>query len=416
MRLDRANRAAPAQPGLERWADPAQQAAGVSPRPSGSGRRTTVLHVRTFGDNGGGPEKTILSGAAHFADSPYRIIAAYLHAPGNPGLAELRRRAAELGCPLIALPDHGPWDLSVVARLARLCRRLRVGVWHGHEYKSNLLGLLLRPLQPMRLVSTVHGWVVRTARTPLYYAVDRWCLARYDRVISVSDELDREVAGLGLPAARRRLLPNGIDSRVFQRRLPAQQAPLRQRLGLPPGRLVIGGVGRLSEEKGFDLLIEAGARLQARGHDLEVWLAGVGPAGPSLVRLAARRGFGDRLRLLGYQAEPVEVFEALDLFALSSRREGLPNVLLEALALELPAVASRVGGVEQLVEDGVNGLLCPPDDLAALSAALDRLLGDPALRERLGRAGRARVVERFSFAQRMRGERELYDELLSAHR
>ena len=385
------------------------------PSPVGNDRRV-VLHVRTLRGSGGGPDKTILHGAAYFNDSPYRLAAAYLHPPGDPGFAQLQRRAAGLGCPIFGLADSGPLDLKMVVSLLRLCRRLGVAIWHAHDYKSNLLGLLLRPFQPMLLVSTVHGWVLSTRRTPLYYAVDRWCLQRYDRVISVAAQLDREVERLGVPAERRSCLPNGVDSQAFQRRAPARLAPLRRHFNVPDTRLVVGGVGRLSEEKGFDVLIEASARLYRAGLDLEVWVAGEGPAGPNLRRLAERRGLGDRLRLIGYQPDPVTVFEALDVFVLSSRREGLPNVLLEALAMEVPVVATNVGGVAELIVDDHTGLLCPAGDDPTLGRMLGRLLADPALRARLAAAGRARVVQEFNFASRMAAEREIYQALRSARR
>ncbi len=97
--------------------------------------------------------------------------------------------ASELEAPLVAVDDYGPLDYGIVARLADVCRRERVTIWHGHDYKSNLLGLLLRRRWPMRLVTTVHGWVLRSWKTPLYYALDRWSLPYYERVVCVSEDL-----------------------------------------------------------------------------------------------------------------------------------------------------------------------------------------------------------------------------------
>jgi hypothetical protein len=111
--------------------------------------RTTVLHVRVVSGSGGGPESTIMQAAAHLRDSEYWMAAAYMHRPGDPGFARLRQRAEARGCPLIAVPDRGPADLRVASRLLAVCRQLHVGIWHAHDYKSNLIGLLLRPLQPM---------------------------------------------------------------------------------------------------------------------------------------------------------------------------------------------------------------------------------------------------------------------------
>ena len=138
-----------------------------------------------------------------------------------------------------------------------------VAIWHGHDYKSNLVGLLLRPAWPMRLVTTVHGWVHKTRRTPLYYWVDRICLRYYEKVICVSDDLYQACRACGVPRRRCVLLENGIDTDDFRRRQTTHEA--KAKLGLPPGRFLIGAVGRLSAEKGFDLLIRCVHRLIQRG-------------------------------------------------------------------------------------------------------------------------------------------------------
>ena len=120
---------------------------------------SVVLDVRVVTGTGGGPDKTILNAPRFLAASGYHNICAYMHPPNDPGFERLRERANALEAPLVSIPDRGPFDLKVATELLALCRRERVAIWHGHDYKSNLLGLLLRPFWPMRLVSTVHGWV-----------------------------------------------------------------------------------------------------------------------------------------------------------------------------------------------------------------------------------------------------------------
>jgi glycosyltransferase involved in cell wall biosynthesis len=354
--------------------------------------------------------KTILLAPSFLADSRYWIGAAFLHPPGDPGFEVLRGRAAAAGCPLIGVPDRGPLDLDVVGHMLRICRRLGVRVWHGHDYKSNLIGLLLRPFHPMKMVSTVHGWVQRTPRTRAYFALDRASLRFYDQVICVSDPLFEQVGRLGVPAERRVLVRNGVDERTFRRQYPAERSALRA--GVPAGRLVVGALGRLSPEKGFDTLIRASGALLDRGLDFELWIAGEGPLEAELRRLIAALGLGERVRLLGYWSGTVGLYHALDALALSSVREGLPNVLLEALAMQVPVVATSVGGVPWLVRDGESGLLCPPGVVGALANALGRLLADAELRARLGQGGRALIEREFTLRARMAQERAVYDRVL----
>src|SRR5262249_3833375 len=155
-----------------------------------------------------------------------------------------------------------------------------------------------------------------------------------------------------------------------------------------PERFLIGAVGRLSAEKGFDYLIRATDHLLKNGLDVELLIVGDGDARPALQALIDELGRGDRSRLLGYRADLKELYGAMDVFALSSLREGLPNVLLEAMALEVPILATRIAGIPRLIRDEENGLLIEPAQTEELTRALTRLHADGALRARLGQAGR----------------------------
>jgi glycosyltransferase involved in cell wall biosynthesis len=370
-----------------------------------------VLHVRVVTGYGGGPEKTILNSPRYLTSLGYRAALAYLHPPGDPGFTQLQQRAAAAGAELISIPDRGPADLSVIWRLARLCRQRRVAIWHGHDYKSNALGLLLRRVWPMRLVTTLHGWTNLSGRVPLYVRVDKWCLPRYEAAICVSEDLAAECRGLGLADERVHLVHNAIDTREYARRLPRCEA--KRAWGVPEEALLVGAVGRLSDEKGFDLLIRGVHGLRQKGLPVVLAIAGEGPTRAALQRLIAELKAAAYVRLLGHLADPRGLYEALDLFVLSSHREGLPNVVLEAMAMEAPVVATRVAGVPSLVEDGRSGLVVPPGDLPALADAMERLLRDVALRGALAEQARQRVETHFSFDRRMAKVARIYDRLLA---
>jgi glycosyltransferase involved in cell wall biosynthesis len=369
-----------------------------------------VLDVRVVTGTGGGPEKTILHSPRYLAAAGYRMVCAYMRPPNDPGFATLRQRARACEAPLIEIDDRGPLDWRVVGALLEVCRRERVAIWHGHDYKSNLLGLLLRPLWPMRLVTTVHGWVQRTSRTPLYYAVDRLCLPRYERVICVSTDLQQECLRRGVRPARCLLIENGVDTTTFARR--GDRAEAKRQLGVSPRGMLIGAIGRLSEEKGFDLLIRAVANLLREGADVQLLIAGDGGQKTELQALIAELGCAERVRLLGYCADTRVLYEAFDIFALSSRREGLPNVVLEALAMGVPVVATRIAGVPRLIRHEENGLLVEPEAGEPLREALARLAGDAELRARLAQAGRKTVESNWSFEVRMQRVAALYDGML----
>ena len=369
-----------------------------------------VLDARVVTGAGGGPEKTILNSPRFLGPLGYRMLCAYMHPPGDPGFEVLTRQAAKYSAPLISIPDRGPWDWRVVTQMLAVCKREKVNVWHAHDYKTNALGLLLKRLWPMRLVTTVHGWVQHTRRTPLYYRIDQLCLPRYERVICVSDDLLESCLSAGVPAKNCVLLENGIDTTEYTRRQTLAEA--KASLGLPAAGFVVGAVGRLSAEKGFDVLIRSLHALVSRGLDANLVIVGEGGERANLERLASELHLGDRVRLAGWQPDVKGYFEAMDVFALSSLREGLPNVLLEAMALEVPIVSTRVNGVPRLVQDGRNGFLVNAGDPDGLTNAVGALLTNAALRDVFRAAGRRTVETRYSFATRMHRLKRLYDELL----
>ncbi len=370
-----------------------------------------VLDARVVTGSGGGPDKTILNSPRFLEPHGYRMLCAYLHPPGDQGFEVLRAQANHYGAPLVAIADRGPWDWRVVRELIAVCKRENVSIWHGHDYKTNALGLLLKRFKPMRLVTTVHGWVHHTRRTPLYYKLDQLCLPRYERVFCVSDDLLEKCLASGVPARNCVLLENGIDGEDYSRRHRVAEA--QAQLGFTNPGLVIGAVGRLAPEKGFDLLIGACHTLIAGGQDITLVIVGEGGERANLVSLARKLGIADRIHLVGWQADVRRYFEAMDIFCLSSHREGLPNVVLEAMALEVPVVATRVNGVPRLVQHGQNGLLVEPGDPQTLTAALGTLLTDSSLRDRFRTMGRRTVETKYSFATRMNRLKQIYDELLS---
>lgn len=393
--------------------DPLRNGHGTaSPLPNGRGSVRRVLHLRTVSGPGGGPEKTILNSPRFLAEK-YELRLAYIRPEGDPEY-NLPQRAEQLGAHLVDIPERSGIDPRTLWRLAREIREFRPHILHAHDYKTNVLAILLGRWFGIRTLTTMHGYVSRGGRLEAYYLVDRWALRRMDHVIAVSEDLHDLLPGLGVPAERRSLIANAIDERQFSRR--GGSAEMKARLGIDPSRLTIGAVGRLAAEKGFDLLIQAVDRLLSAGREVELVIIGEGGERSRLEELLARLGRSERIRLLGYRADVRDWYEAFDVFALSSLREGLPNVVLEAMALEVPVLATRIAGVPRLIADGENGLLVEPGSVDGLTDALARLLSDAELRRRLGQAGRETIVRHCSFSARMRKIQALYDDLLRSPR
>jgi glycosyltransferase involved in cell wall biosynthesis len=373
-------------------------------------RPVVVLETRVVRGSGGGPDKTILNTPRFLRSAGYDTLCAYMHPPGDPGFEQLQRKAQRWQAPLLSIADCGPLDWKVIPQLLNLCRRKKVAIWHGHDYKSNLLGLILRRFWPMKLVTTVHGWVHHTSRTPLYYAIDRFCLPRYERVLCVSEDLRQRALECRVPPKRCLLIENAIDTDEFRR--DSRATTTRNELGLNSDAFLIGAVGRLSAEKGFDLLLRALAQLRASGIDAHVLLVGEGEEREALETLAVTLGCRPAMHLAGFHTDIRPLYEAMDLFALSSLREGLPNVLLEAMAMQVPVLATRIAGVPKVIDDGQNGVLVNPGSVEELTQGLLRMHQDEPLRRRLAEQARKTVEERYTWAGRMQRIAAIYDELL----
>jgi glycosyltransferase involved in cell wall biosynthesis len=236
----------------------------------------------------------------------------------------------------------------------------------------------------------------------------RLALRRADRALGCCDGVSRAlVEHLRLDPARVSTLRNLVDLAQIEER-SREPLPIERRAG----SFAIVHAARLSAQKNQALLLHAVSRLSRAGRPVELWMLGAGPEEARLRRLAERLGLAERVRWLGFQANPHPFFRAADCFALSSDHEGLPNAVIESMALGTPVVSTRCPyGPEELIEDGVTGRLVPVGDVEALAAALGGLADDAGLLERLGRAARERTLADFETGRSCRAYEALFEEL-----
>ncbi len=236
-----------------------------------------------------------------------------------------------------------------------------------------------------------------------------------DRFCCVSADIARSV-GRWRTVPRRKIdvVLNGIDAELFSDRSAA--GSLKNELGIPVGVKVIGNVARLNEEKRHDLLLRGFARLRERMADVHLLIVGDGPERARLIDLARRLGISNATTFAGYQSRRERYLQIMDVFALTSRMEGLPLALLEAWAAGVPIVCTAVGGVPDVVKHGENGLLIPSGDEDGLVRALGELLDDPSKASLYARRGQALVQERYSLQRMAADYQRRYTDLLSAKR
>lgn len=306
------------------------------------------------------------------------------------------------------VPGQGTsWSIAYLHALVRLIRRYHIDVIHSHLFGSNVYCSLAGRLTGTPVVATFHGEVDIGATDRRARLKARLIDAGPNTIAFVSHALRRHmVEHLGLSAGRCVTVHNGIDPAAYADVAPA---PLRAELGLPDDTVLIGALGNIRPAKGYDILLEAARHLA----DLPVALviAGEGERNGLLGELLARRrelGLEGSVHFIGYRSDKAAFLHALDAFVLSSTSEGLPLAPLEAMACGIPVVATNVGGVPEIIEDRVTGLLVAPRDPAALAAGLHELTATPALGHELARHAGRRVRETFSIEAMVGAYENLY--------
>lgn len=369
-----------------------------------------VLELRSVRGTGGGPEKTILVGASRTDPRRVAVTVCYIRDRRDDVFA-LDQLARQLGVDYVEITERHSFDRAIWPALKQLVRDRSIDVVHAHEYKTDLLALLLARAEGISPLATAHGWTGHSWREKaLYYPADRWLLARFPRVIAVSEQIRGRLLQAGAGSDHVVTVLNGIDADAF-RRNPESVAPARASLNLHLSAKVIGSVGRLEPQKRFDVLMEAVALLRRSGTDLRLVLVGDGSRRAELVSLAARLNLTDACTFAGHRTDVSSVLHAFDVFVQSSDYEGTPNAVLEAMAVETPVVATTAGGTEELIEDGVHGLLVRPGDPRTLSDAIARALGDGAASARRAIAARHRIERELSLGHRMERVERVYAEL-----
>jgi glycosyltransferase involved in cell wall biosynthesis len=319
------------------------------------------------------------------------------------------RKLQRHGIPVTVIDD--PDDAIATGAVAALLGDLRPEVIHNHMYRAELvgtraaiaLGEIGRP-RPF-VVSTVHSSRVRSEddRAEL-----RILTPRMDRLIAVSRSIVDKLHHEGRDTAPIQLIHNGVDLQRYDHQGPC--CTLREEYGLPAEGPIVGVVARLEPEKGHPTLLEAWPLVLAAVPDATLLVVGEGSRREALEAMSHELGIAGRVVFTGRRDDVPAVTAALDVAVLPSYREALGLTILEAMALSRPVVASNVGGIPEMIEDGVTGLLVPPRDAESLATAIVRLLRDHPLADMLARAGHDLVHERFCIELMVDAVERIYDE------
>jgi glycosyltransferase involved in cell wall biosynthesis len=370
-----------------------------------------VLELRSVRGTGGGPEKTILLGTAKTDTRRFDVTVCYIR-DLRDSVFQMHERARDLGTTYTEVIERHSFDPGILPQLTRLIRERRIDIVHAHDYKTDFIAWLLARRTSIVPMATVHGWIRNSWREQVYYAVDTRLLKRFPAVVAVSGPIRDTLLAHGAAPERVHRIPNGIDQHVFCR-VVGRREVIRHLLGIGAGEFVLGAIGRLEAEKRFDLLLAVAARLPM---DTRVLIVGEGSCRAALAAQAQALGIAERVTMTGLRADVLDLLHAIDVFVQTSDTEGVPNAVLEAMATEVPVVATDVGGTSEVLTDDVHGLLVPRGDVLALTAAVERTRRDLVATSRRTRMARERVERELSFDARMARVEGIYVNLMTSRR
>jgi glycosyltransferase involved in cell wall biosynthesis len=370
------------------------------------GERARVLWI-TKGLGPGGAERLLVAFAQCDANERHALHAAYL-LPWKDQLVPVLERS---GVRVELLAGGRVWDPRWLWRLHRLLRRERIDVVHLHSplvAAPARVAVRLHRRRPA-LVTTEHNeWTSHHRFTRL---VNRWTMPLDDHVFAVSEAVRRSMAPS--LAARTEVLHHGVDVASIAARRSERDAA-RAELGVAAGEVLVGTVANLRSNKDYPTMLRAAASLAADRRPVRFVSVGQGPLADEVRAQRDALELGERFQLLGYREDPIRVLAACDVFCLSSRFEGLPIALLEALALGLPAVVTSVGAMPEVVRDGCEGRVVPAGQPEALAAAIAEL-EDEALRGRLAASAATRAAD-YGIGPAVERQQALYDDLAARRR
>jgi glycosyltransferase involved in cell wall biosynthesis len=375
--------------------------------------------------NMGGPALHVSYLSAGLRERGYEtILVAGSVSQGEQSMAYV---AEELGVPVVTIPhlhrEISPVrDLLATIRLARMMRAERPVILHTHTAKAGAVGraaaLLAGRHRPPIIVHTFHGHVLRgyfgRFWTGVFRLLERLLARITDALVAVSPEVRDELVAFGVaPASKFRVIRLGIELQERVSPDSAARAETRRVMGIRDDRFVVGWIGRMTAVKRTDVVLGSFRRLRDGGVDALLCMVGDGPDRRSVEQQADELGIMRECLFPGYQEDVGPFFAAFDVFVLPSGNEGTPVTAIEALASGCPVVATRVGGVPDVVSEGKDGFLVEPGAVEELAARLAELARDPDLRARMGAAGRERMQTRYAVDRLIDDVDRLYRDLLA---
>ncbi len=304
-----------------------------------------------------------------------------------------------------------------IYEIVKLIQKRRIKIIHSHGYKSTILGFFASRVTRIPLVETNHLFPpmpLGNRKLQLYARIEALFLRYADRTVAVSHKIKNSLRASGVPANKICVIANGIDIGQCKVLSLTERCLIRKRLDIKEDGFVIGGVGRLTEQKGFNYLLDAAKFVLAKRKDVSFIIVGDGPLQVSLTSYMHDLKLDGYVKFLGFRKDILEILAAIDLLAMPSIDEGLPMVMLEAMASEVPVIVTAVGEIPLVIKNGENGILIQPRNSEELAAGIIYLKENSEIRRQIIVKGLETVKNKHSKESMTRSYAGIYDELLNS--
>lgn len=365
-----------------------------------------VLHLVSSGGLYGA-EQVILNLAGSQDMISYVGALNNVHSPNLEIIDEAHKR----GLRTVVFDSQGRIDLKTIFKINRFLRENRIGILHTHGYKSDIVGFLAALLGRTKWVATNHVWHPISGKLRFYESVDAFVLRFATRVVAVSRAIKEDLISTSVPSARIRVIDNGIDIDCFKESSSAET--LKAVLGIRDHDVVVTIVGRLSPEKGHRTFLEAARNVSATKDNVRFLIVGDGPIEEELRAEASRLKLEERVIFTGFRKDMPEIYAVSDVMVNASSIEGLPMTILEAMAAKVPVIATRAGGIPDIITDNETGLLVDSQHAGPLTIAIESLIDDQEKSRRLAASAFERVTMNHSVGRMCEAYRQVYREALS---
>lgn len=359
-----------------------------------------------------GPGRTILDCAETMDPSRVRIVIGAFDG-GSPDGTAYEREARERRLEVFRIHERRSLDPGVLRQVIDLGRRVGADAVHSHDFRSDFFALAGARRLDLPLIATVHGWITNDLKGWIRTALDKLILRQADHIISVSEQTRLRLGEWAGPK-RCTVIPNAVRVERYQPR--REPGGFRASHGVADHELLIANIGRLSPEKGQAAFLVAAREIVQRHRNTRFVLFGLGPDQPGLEQFVTRNDLGAHVIFAGYRDDMEVIYNELDLVVQSSLTEGMPNVVIEALLMEVPVIATDVGGTREVLKHGLTGVLIAPGERHALVASIEEFLANRQAFASMACEGRQDMLLRFNHARRVERLADVYEAALRARR